>query len=66
MLRGSLQRDSANRRSIMSKYFTDDLSLVLTKVPHQIHFHHREEFGKNHRMRCFEIIRPRQVHSFSH
>ena len=66
MLRGSLQRDLANRRSVMSKYITDDLSLFLTKVPHQNHFHHRVEFGKNHRKRCFEIIRRPHVHFFSH
>ena len=65
MLRGSQQRDSVNRGSIMSKYLTYDLSLVLTKVLHQIHFHHREEFGKNHRKRCFEIIRRPHVHFFS-
>ena len=66
MLRGSLQRDSASRKYIMSKQFTADLSFVPSNLFHQNHFHLREAFGKNYYKSCFEINSRRKVRSICH
>ena len=66
MLRGSLLRDSASRKYIVSKYISADLRFVPRKMFHQNHFHLREGFGKNYYKSFFDIISRRNVRSVCH